>query len=135
MQRLSCRLAIGIATAEVAAGAAGGWGSYEIVRFRRCLHLSRQADTTTNVPPTIRKYHNALDDQKIETSLSLRYCASRDTDGLDQQLTMVSVEDMVRKLEDRVAATELKNKPNLGCWQWLIVCLFVLGVSAYVVWV
>ncbi|MED6198828.1 hypothetical protein PIB30_070179, partial [Stylosanthes scabra] len=40
-----------------------------------------------------------------------------DTDGLDQQLAMVSVEDRVRKLEDRVAAIELKNKPNLGCWQ------------------
>ncbi|MED6172862.1 hypothetical protein PIB30_053844 [Stylosanthes scabra] len=42
-----------------------------------------------------------------------------DTDGLDQQLIMVSVEDRVRKLEDRVAAIELKNKPNLGCWQCL----------------
>ncbi|MED6178201.1 hypothetical protein PIB30_105337, partial [Stylosanthes scabra] len=31
----------GIAVAEVAVGAAGGWGSYEIVRFRRCPHLSR----------------------------------------------------------------------------------------------
>ncbi|MED6209871.1 hypothetical protein PIB30_058849 [Stylosanthes scabra] len=30
-----------IAAAEVAAGAAGGWGSYEIVLFRRCRHLSR----------------------------------------------------------------------------------------------
>ncbi|MED6122263.1 hypothetical protein PIB30_038204 [Stylosanthes scabra] len=58
-----------------------------------------------------------------------------DTDGLDQQLTMVSVEDRVKKLEDRMAAIELKNKPNLGCWQWLIVCLFILGVSVYVVWI
>ncbi|MED6223630.1 hypothetical protein PIB30_075890, partial [Stylosanthes scabra] len=30
-----------IVVAEVAVGAAGGWGSYEIVRFRRCPHLSR----------------------------------------------------------------------------------------------
>ncbi|MED6197850.1 hypothetical protein PIB30_060666 [Stylosanthes scabra] len=34
-------LAVGIAAAEVAAGAAGGWGSYEIVLFRRCPLLSR----------------------------------------------------------------------------------------------
>ncbi|MED6196801.1 hypothetical protein PIB30_050728 [Stylosanthes scabra] len=34
-------IAVGIAIAEVAAGAASGWGSYEIVRFRRCPHLSR----------------------------------------------------------------------------------------------
>ncbi|MED6176776.1 U3 snoRNP protein, partial [Stylosanthes scabra] len=31
----------GIAVAEVAVGAADGWGSYEIVRFRCCPHLSR----------------------------------------------------------------------------------------------
>ncbi|MED6225457.1 hypothetical protein PIB30_093899, partial [Stylosanthes scabra] len=30
-----------IAVAEVAVGATGGWGSYEIVRFRHCPHLSR----------------------------------------------------------------------------------------------
>ncbi|MED6209853.1 hypothetical protein PIB30_058663 [Stylosanthes scabra] len=34
-------IAVGIAVAEVAVGAAGGWGSYEIVQFRRCPHLSR----------------------------------------------------------------------------------------------
>ncbi|MED6224540.1 hypothetical protein PIB30_085142 [Stylosanthes scabra] len=34
----------GIAVAEVAAGAAGGWESYEIVRFRCCPHLSRHYD-------------------------------------------------------------------------------------------
>ncbi|MED6209472.1 hypothetical protein PIB30_055005 [Stylosanthes scabra] len=34
-------IVVGIAAAEVAAGAAGGWGSYEIVQFRRCPYLSR----------------------------------------------------------------------------------------------
>ncbi|MED6113779.1 hypothetical protein PIB30_074030 [Stylosanthes scabra] len=65
-----------IAAAEVATGVAGGWGSYEIVRFRRCQHLSRhygwgtrgrrglprkmtgvpldlgEADAETSTPPT-----------------------------------------------------------------------------------
>ncbi|MED6209719.1 hypothetical protein PIB30_057412, partial [Stylosanthes scabra] len=34
-------LAVGHTVAEVAVGAAGGWGSYETVRFRRCPFLSR----------------------------------------------------------------------------------------------
>ncbi|MED6136856.1 hypothetical protein PIB30_059694 [Stylosanthes scabra] len=57
-------------------------------------------------------------------------CAA-DNEELEQHMAMVGVEYRVTKLEERVAAMEMKNKPKLV----LLVCLIVLVVSVYVIWV
>ncbi|MED6156044.1 hypothetical protein PIB30_010965 [Stylosanthes scabra] len=56
-------------------------------------------------------------------------CAE-DNEDVDQHLAIVGVETRVTKLEERVIAMEMRNKPNL----WLILCVFVLVASVYAVW-
>ncbi|MED6177929.1 hypothetical protein PIB30_102792 [Stylosanthes scabra] len=54
-----------------------------------------------------------------------------DNEESEQHMAMVRLENRVTKLEERVAAMEMKNKPKLV----LLVCLIVLVVSVYVIWV
>ncbi|MED6205304.1 hypothetical protein PIB30_016489 [Stylosanthes scabra] len=57
-------------------------------------------------------------------------CADGNED-VEQHMAMIGMENRVTKLEERVAAMEMKNMPNL----MLVVCLFVFVIAVYVVWV